>query len=166
MLKVAVLVGFFALAWALIGCGGGGSTTGGGTSGSCSPPPAAPVPGLATLTGRVVVDFTGLGVNGILIRFYNASAVQVGSVTTDSCGYFVATVPSNSVRFHLEPTSINASLYYRQFTYAAKRYAATISTCTAPLPALTDNTVTALPGGSIVLPSTAGPPPPPPNGCS
>ena len=166
MLKYVVLVGFFALAWALIGCGGGGSTTGGGTSGGCSPPPAPTTPGLATLTGRVVVDFTGVGVSSILIRFYNGSGVQVGSVTTDTCGYFVAQIPSNAVRFHLEPSSISASLYYRKYTYASKRYAATISTCTAPLPALADNTVRALPGGSIILPSTAGPPPPPPNGCS
>ncbi len=163
MLRVVLLAGVCALVWALFGCGGGGGTP---PPGGCSPPPASPVPGQATLTGRVLIESTTFGVGGIVLRFYNVSGVQVGTVTTDTCGYFVATIPSNATRFHVDPASINGSLYYRQFTYGAKRYAATISTCTAPLPALLDNSVIALPSGSILLPSTVGPPPPPPNGCA
>lgn len=150
----------------LIGCGGGGGGGGGGGStGSCSPPPASGIPGLATVTGRVVVESTGVGIAAVQVLFFNAAGTQVATSTTDACGYLVARVPSNAVRFHLNPTSLSAAAYYRQYTYNALRYSALIATCTAPLPALTDGAVTPLPGGSIFVPATTGPPPPPPNGC-
>ncbi|MCB8932660.1 MAG: hypothetical protein H6534_04380 [Chthonomonadaceae bacterium] len=121
---------------------------------------------MATVTGRVVVESTGLGIGSVQVLFFNAVGTQVATITTDTCGYFVARVPSNSVRFHLNPSSLSSAAYYRQYTYGGLRYSALIGTCTAPLPALTDGAVTPLPSGNIFVPATTGPPPPPPNGCT
>lgn len=165
-LKFGAALALFLSFALLIGCGGGGGGGGGGGSTGCSEPAANGTPGLATVTGRVVVESTGVGIGSVQVQFFNASGTQVATISTDSCGYFVARVPSNSVRFHLNPTSLSSSAYYRQYTYGGKRYSALIATCTAPLPALTDGTVTRLPGGNIFVPATTGPPPPPPNGCS
>lgn len=121
--------------------------------------------GSATVTGRVVSDTTAIGVAGVQVRFFNVGGGLVGTVTTDSCGYFVAVMPSTATRFHLNQASINATFFYRQYDYFGKSYAATISTCTAPLPALADGTVSPLPG-NIRLKATSQPPPAPPTGCT
>jgi hypothetical protein len=118
----------------------------------------------AEVTGRVVDSTSFTGVGGVTIRFYNNVGAQVGSSTTAFDGTFRASVPASATRFHLDPTTIPIA-YYNNYTYSGLRYASTIATCTAPLPALANGVTTAL-AGDVSVPRSSGPPPPPPNGCT
>lgn len=117
----------------------------------------------ATVSGFVRMDGTVTGVPNVIVAFYNAAGVELGRFTTAADGRFTAVIPTTAKRFGLVATSLTPG-YYAQFTYGALRYSAIVSTCTAPLPALTA-------GGSVTLPASvfvnesSEPPPPPPNGC-
>jgi hypothetical protein len=121
------------------------------------------VAGVATVTGRVVQQNSSFGIGGIVVEFRDSSGATVATATTNSSGNFSAAVPTSAVRFHLRNSSIPFS-YYKQFTYNSLRYATTISTCSAPLPSLSEGGNFPL-ATTIALPPSSGPPPPPPNGC-
>lgn len=121
--------------------------------------------GNATLVGTVA-DQNG-GLSGIVVQFYDAGGNQVAQTTTSSGGHFAVIVSVTAKRFNLLPSSINTTNDYESFVYSGLRYAPTVQTCTAPLPALAG-------GQTVMLPSTisvdatnggANPPPPPPDGC-
>lgn len=117
----------------------------------------------ATVTGRVVRSGTQLGVQGIIVAFYNSNGSEVARVTTIADGSFSKVVPISARRFHLISSSIPAA-YYKAFSYAGTRYSPLVPTCSVPLPALTAGQNYNMPV-SVMLPSSTEPPPPPPNGC-
>ena len=119
--------------------------------------------GLATVTGRVVRQNTSTGLANVVIEFRDAGGSTVATATTNAFGQFGGGTPPTAVRFHVRNTTVPAG-YYRQYIYNSLRYATTITTCSAPLPALTAGTTTAL-LTNIGMPLSSGPPPPPPNGC-
>ena len=119
--------------------------------------------GLATVTGRVVRQNTSQGLGNVVIEFRDGSGATVATATTNAFGYFGGGTPTTAVRFHVQNTTVPSG-YYRQYLYNSLRYATTISTCSAPLPALAAGTNTAL-LTVIGIPVASGPPPPPPNGC-
>jgi hypothetical protein len=116
---------------------------------------------LATVRGRVVTD-SNAGFGGIIIDF-KAGNTTVASVITMPNGQFSAGVPTTATRFHIRNSSIPSS-YYKQYSYNSLRYTTLVSTCTAPLPALSVGGDVAL-LTNIVINSNVGPPPPPPSGC-
>jgi hypothetical protein len=118
----------------------------------------------ATVTGSVRLDGSVTGVPNVIIAFYSAAGAELGRVTTGADGRFNATIPASARRFHVISSSLLPA-YHAQFTYANLRYAASIATCSAPLPTLTAGSTIALPSSIFVNQSTE-PPPPPPNGCS
>ena len=117
----------------------------------------------ATVTGRILVDGTSIGISGLVVQFFNASGSEVARTTTNATGNFSAPVPTTAKRFHILSSSISAS-YYKAYEYRTVRYSALVVTCTAPLPALTAGASVSLPG-TVQVPSAGDPPPPPPNGC-
>lgn len=117
----------------------------------------------ATVTGKVVVDGTQSGIQGITVAFYNVSGSEVARATTNVSGNFNATVPTTARRWHLVASSIPAA-FYKAYSYAGIRYAPLVPSCSVPLPTLTPGNPYNLPG-LINVPSAAEPPPPPPNGC-
>ncbi|MBI1756283.1 MAG: hypothetical protein HYR64_04150 [Fimbriimonas ginsengisoli] len=114
--------------------------------------------------GRVVTAFIGTGITDIHIWFYDAVSAQVGEVTSDFSGSFIASVPGTATRFHLDSASIPPLTYYRSYGYLSLIYAPTISTCTAPLPSPLSGGTNVLPG-SVILTRSTDTPPPPPTGC-
>jgi hypothetical protein len=118
----------------------------------------------AIVQGRAIVDGSTLGVAGASIAFYNSAGLELGRVTTGTDGRFTATIPSTARRFHVVPSSINETQFYRSYEYANFRYTMLVSSCTAPLPTLTAGGTTILPT-DVRIPRASDPPPPPPNGC-
>ncbi len=53
----------------------------------------------ATVTGKVVVDGTQSGIQGITVAFYNVSGSEVARATTNVSGNFNATVPTTARRW-------------------------------------------------------------------
>ncbi len=117
----------------------------------------------ATVTGRVVVENTTIGVQGVIVAFYNSTGSELARATTGVDGRFTRIVPVAARRFHLLSSSIS-NAYYKQFSYAGTRYSPLVPSCSVPLPTLTAGQTYNMPV-SIMLSSTANPPPPPPNGC-
>ncbi len=74
-----------ALAVAISGCGGGG----GGGNDDPNPPPS----GNITVTGRVINNITGQGVEGVVVRFGSAQV----SATTNASGQFSIPTGATSV---------------------------------------------------------------------
>lgn len=121
----------------------------------------------AQVTGTVM-DSNGLTAAGVKVVFYNAAGVESSRVTTQYNGTFRASVPATATMFNFDTASLPTSRYFRSFTFQAKRYSALIKSCSAPLPALTNGTTTALGIITVDASHTNGvlnPPPPPPNGC-
>lgn len=120
--------------------------------------------GLATVVGRVISGTTFAGVGNVPIEFRDAGGTVVAITSTFSTGYFSAAVPATATRFHLRNTGFPFG-FHKQYTFNGKSYAVTITTCSAPLPAISANTNTTLPT-NIVIPPSFQPPPPPPDGCT
>ncbi len=121
------------------------------------------VVGVATVTGRILRSGSSLGLANIVVEFRDNTGATVATATSNSSGNFSAAVPTAAVRFHLRNSTMPAG-YYKQFNYDSMRYATTIATCSAPLPALTEGQSSAL-NTNITVAPTSQPPPPPPNGC-
>jgi hypothetical protein len=156
--KLIVVIAWTLFLAIIIGCGGGGGSATTGTTGTTDGG------GTGTrVSGTVVAQGTGAAVPGARVLFYNAAGVQIGMATTNNQGNFNALVPTSAARFHIDETSLGSS-YYKAYTYQGLRYSMLIPACTAPLPTLTQDQTTPLPG-PIQIPRTTGPPPPPPNGC-
>lgn len=120
--------------------------------------------GVATVTGQVLRQSSSLGLSGVVVEFRDNTGTVLATATTNSFGNFSAAVPVAAVRFHLQNATVPVG-YYKQFNYDGMRFATTITTCSAPLPALTEGVTTPL-ATTITVPATTGPPPPPPNGCT
>lgn len=152
---VVIVLALFALA----GCGGGGGgTTGGGGGGNNS---GEPRPG-DTVKGTVIDESTGLGVPGVKLLFYAASGALVDTDITDDNGKFSKDVDVDATQFHVDNASVPAG-YFKSYNFKSKTYTTLDATCRAPLPPLSQGTLTTLP--AIRLSPTSGPPPPPPTGC-
>lgn len=121
------------------------------------------VVGVATVTGRVIRSTTSTGIAGVIVEFRDNTGAAVQTATTNSSGNFSSAVPLTAVRFHIQNSSIPAG-FYKQYNYNSLRYATTIATCSAPLPALSEGANTPLLTDLVIAPTTT-PPPPPPNGC-
>lgn len=117
----------------------------------------------ATVAGRVVSENTQIGVQGVIVAFYSSTGSELARVTTGADGRFTRVVPIATRRFHIISSSIPPA-YYKQFSYAGKRYSPLVPSCSVPLPALTAGQTYTMPV-SMMLPSSSSPPPPPPNGC-
>ncbi len=158
-ISLALLLTLVSLA--LSGCGGGGGSSstpnpnpnpnpGGGTGGTGS--------GFA-VSGKVVDTVSGGPVVGATITIAGSTAAR--SVATGSDGTFTVTdVSPTATTFSIaRPASVGG--YSDYVIYQAKRYDPTA--CTLPLPTLTANSTTPLPG-NIQLYGAANseaPPPPP-----
>jgi hypothetical protein len=87
--------------------------------------------------------------------------------TATAAGTFNGSVPLTGTRFNLQPSSLNSAHYYEAFSYGTGSYGPLITTCSAPLPALTAGKAAPLTGPVIVntVSDAAGdqntPPPPP-----
>lgn len=117
----------------------------------------------ATVNGRVVLENTTIGIQGVIVAFYNSTGSELARATTGVDGRFSRLVPVAARRFHLIATSIPNG-YYKQFSYAGTRYSPLVANCTVALPPLTAGQTYSMPV-SVMLASTGSPPPPPPNGC-
>ncbi len=131
----------------------------------------------ALVTGTVK-DTNGNAVPFANVVFYNSSGSQVGSSVAGLDGAFTASVPTSAVRFGFVASSIpimqNAAKipsmgYYQEFDYGSGTYDFN-SNCGAPLPALTNGQVTAMPNNPTIIAaftiSGAAVTPPPPAGCT
>jgi hypothetical protein len=122
--------------------------------------------------GRVsgtVRDSNGFPVQFAVVLFFDGSSNQIGATTTSVSGSFVGSVPLAGLRFNLKPASLG-SHYFQAFTYGSGTYAPLIKTCSAPLPALTAGSTSALSGPVVVTAisdanGVQNTPPPPPT-CS
>jgi len=122
------------------------------------------VVGVATVTGKVVRSGSSLGLANVIIEFRDAGGATVATVTTNGSGNFSAGVPTTATRFHVRNSTVPSG-YYKQYTYDGLRYTTLETTCSAPLPSLSEGTSTAL-ASEIAFSPTSNPPPPPPNGCT
>jgi hypothetical protein len=121
----------------------------------------------ALVTGSVM-DSNGAASSRIVLVLYNATGTVMARGTTASDGTFRISTPITAKRFNLDPASMSTTFYFRSFVYQSKRYTALISSCTAPLPTLTNGSTSAI--GFIVIDAAQSggainPPPPPPDGC-
>ena len=123
--------------------------------------------------GRVsgtVVDANGVPVQFAVVLFFDGSANQIGATMATVTGAFNGSVPLTGKRFNLQPASLNTARYYQAFTYGAGSYGPLITTCSAPLPALSNGNVASLTGPVVVATvsdaSGAQNTPPPPPTCS
>lgn len=115
---------------------------------------------MANISGKVVLEGSTTGVSGVQVAFYNSAGTELSRLTTNSTGAFSGSIPNTAKRFSLVPGSLVA--YYKIFGYGSFRYNALVTTCTAPLPALTSGSATMQ---NIRITPTFEAPPPPPNGC-
>lgn len=161
-------LGFVALALfvALLGCGGGG---GGGTSGSTdgSSSGSTTADPNSTIVGRVLNRITAAPVAGVVVRFYNASNVQVGTATSRANGYFDAILGADAVKFDLDNSSFSHSAtgYNSAFRYSGQWYFTSINPCRTTLPTIVPGVQKTLPSNVALSPASEPPPPPIPNGC-
>ena len=121
----------------------------------------------ATATASLI-DQNGAPAANVKVLFYNGANVVVASATSAFDGSLTASVPTSAVRFNIDPTTLPTSLYFKSYKLHGLRYSALITSCTAPLPALTNGVSTNI--GAIIIDvlMTGGivnPPPPPPDGC-
>lgn len=122
----------------------------------------------AIVTGTVI-DSNGNGAPGVTVNFYNSLGTIVSSSTTAQNGSLWASVPATATSFNFNSASLPTALYFKSFVFGPHRYTSLISTCNAPLPALTTGTTTNLSVITIDAAITLGQhnaPPPPPDGCS
>lgn len=162
MLKKAIGFMLLLLVVVVIGCGGGGGGGGGNNGGNNNNGGDNGANPDSTIVGRVVSNFNGLGIGNVTVKFLNASNVQVGTAVSRSTGWFDAIIPSSAVRFTLVSSTIPSG-YFKIFTYNGDGYSTLISTCTAPLPTITDGVQTTLP--QYVRLAGQNEPPPSPSGC-
>jgi hypothetical protein len=160
-------LGFVALALfvALLGCGGGGGGGGGSTDGTSGGGTNADPN--STIVGRILNRVTAAPVAGVVVRFYNASNVQVGTATSRANGYFDAILGVDAVKFDLDNNSFSHSAtgYNSAFRYNSQWYFPSIDPCRTPLPSITPGVQKNLPSTLGLSPSSEPPPPPVPNGC-
>ncbi len=116
-------------------------------------------------SARTTENFPG---SGVQIKALNAGGATVGTGFVATDGTIRMSVPTTAVRFTTNFSIVDPgpSFYYvRQFAYAGKDYSTIISSCTAPLPALTNGVASNLATTVVFYRSTSGFPPPPPDGC-
>jgi hypothetical protein len=122
----------------------------------------------AIVTGTVI-DSNGNAAPNVRVNFLNSLGTIVASSTTAQNGSLWASVPTSATQFNLDKSTLIVGVYFKSFVYAGHRYTALISTCNAPLPALTNGVTTSLSVITIDAAMTLGQnnaPPPPPDGCS
>lgn|GEM_PF-6466628 len=131
---------------------------------------------LATVTGTVI-DSNSTPIPFAQILFFDNTQTQVAAAYAGLDGTFTANVPVTAERFDIAPgslpsnansTTIPSSAYIKYFTYGSGTYNPLSFACAAPVPVLTDSTVTALPSQIVVLAAATlggvpNTPPPPPN---
>jgi hypothetical protein len=168
---VKQILAFFAISFFVVaigfgtGCGGGGGSSSGGTTATGSTDGNTTSNPTSSIQGQVVRAGSSIGIPGIRVVFYDASFNLVGEATTRSNGWFDANIPSSATRFHLDPNTISLSFYNRAYKYGTLWYSPLITTCTAPLPPITQGVLTTLPNNPIQVPLKSSVPPPP-SGCS
>jgi hypothetical protein len=121
----------------------------------------------ALVTG-FVMDSNGFGASHVAIVFFGPAGAEIGRAIVQSDGSFRASVPNFAARFSLDSATMPKQFYYKSFVFQTKRYSTLVSSCTAPLPALSNGVTT--PIGTVTIDAaetngTPNPPPPPPNGC-
>lgn len=121
---------------------------------------------IALLTGRVRV-VGGNPVSGVGIQALNAAGTVVATGFSTRDGSLRIGLPATATRLNVNFDALDpsASFYVRQYALSGIDYSSVIASCTAPLPRLANNTVTALPSDLVVYALGAGAPPPPPDGC-
>lgn len=125
-----------------------------------------PVQALVTGTFN---DGQGRLVEGLRVQFYDAGGNVVSTSTTQSNGFFRASVPTSAVTFDIDSTSYNHTTYYSEFKYNNLWYLPGNGPCRPNLGSLSVGVTKAL--GTLTIPATTAsngaslPPPPPPTGC-
>lgn len=123
--------------------------------------PQAVIKGFA----RTTEGFPGTGVQ---VNALNSGGTVVGSGFVASDGTIRFSTSATAVKFTTNFGIVDPgpNLYYvRQFAYGGKDYSTTITTCTAPLPSLTNGVTTNLATTVVFYRNASGFPPPPPDGC-
>jgi hypothetical protein len=135
-------------------------------SGSLFTSPVRVVAKDAVLTGLVRLT-SGTPAPRVQIRALSSALSVVATGFTAPDGTFRMSLPPTATKFtvNFDTADPTRTFYVRQFAYNAKDYSTSISSCVAPLPALTTGSTTALLTAISVYQLLPNNPPPPPNGC-
>lgn len=121
------------------------------------------------LVSGTLIDGQGRNVEGVQVLFYDAGGTVVGSSTSQSNGFFRASVPTTATTFDINKNTIDPTKNYNEFFYNGKWYLPPGGACRPAITGLANGATKAL--GSITIPATTAangstlPPPPPPTGC-
>jgi hypothetical protein len=115
-------------------------------------------PSFAIVRGTVKSGATP--VQGVRIGLLASGGAELAAGTSNAKGEFAIPVSATARLFRA--TNIPAA-YFKSYGYAGEWYTSLVSSCRAPLPALTPGTITS--GLDLSVLSASGSPPPPPTGC-
>ncbi|MDR3692793.1 MAG: hypothetical protein P4L46_25660 [Fimbriimonas sp.] len=127
----------------------------------------------ARIIGTVLDANTNMPVlAGTNVQFYDSSNTLVDTVTVQFDGSIRASVPTNTKTFTVQGDTLPSG-YYRQFSYNAQTFDASVVACFTPIQILSDPTnqilpvaTSSLPYNILVEPRVAGEPTPAPTGCT
>jgi hypothetical protein len=127
------------------------------------------VPVRAIVAGTLL-DSNTVPVELVDVIFLDAANNIVERVRTAFDGFFRASVPTNAVKFNLDPATVSTTKYYQSFRHNSLRFTTLDpDNCSPSLPALNTGVLSHI--GTVRLDARLAPggglntPPPPPDGC-